>query len=33
MSGVKNIFNTSKIAAKNKKNSDFTEQRFNDGVI
>lgn len=33
MSGVMNIFNTKKIAAKNKTNADFTEQKFNDGKI
>lgn len=33
MSGVKNIFNTNKIAAKNKKMDDFTDQSFNDGKL
>ncbi len=33
MSGVKNIFNTNKIAAKNKKIDDFTDQSFNDGKL
>lgn len=33
MSGVMNIFNTKKIAAKNKTHADFTSQKFNDGKI
>lgn len=33
MSGVKNIFNTNKIAARNKKGEDFTDQKFNDGKL
>lgn len=33
MSGVKNIFNTNKIASKNKKSEDFTTQSFNDGKL
>jgi hypothetical protein len=33
MSGVKNVFNTNKIAAKNKKNTDFTDSKFNDDKI
>jgi hypothetical protein len=33
MSGVKNIFNSSKIGSKNKHHKDFTEQKFNDGKL
>jgi hypothetical protein len=33
MSGVKNIFNTNKIASKNKHHYDFTSPKFNDDKI
>jgi hypothetical protein len=33
MSGVRNIFNTKTIGAKNKTNKDFTKQSFNDGKL
>jgi hypothetical protein len=33
MSGVKNVFNTKKIGAKNKNHNDFTHQSFNDGKL